>query len=761
MNLDDAKKQIQAYIKSNKALPLIVDVQTKQGLSDIIDYFRVGNNDFLNLESLCNPDDVLKLDELFNTVSRNTGTLFITRLTGYLKLIGEDETRKTLNTLVKKSITGHVVVLTYQCRNYLKFSDPRVLEHRTVLIIDEAPDKVANICLISPELAGAFSGAYNGIEKVGIAVEKSNRDTVYIATNAHSSDFPKSAYPISQLSSGYDILLDKDSRTSIVPESFGTPEQWSLALQKMGNKGNWSSVIEAEFGSELHLSHSLEGYYRFDANKKWLYFIALSICGVRDNEYLRMAVNSVSKSEELIRSIMRSILTVDKASKDFTSLYRQRKEIIRGLSDHLSEFISYCKVISIKGEDAIYYLTDSSQPEKERIISWLSVYGKNYTAAKLREILKTVYPDFAKYLAKYRFKNVLLDSYFENYKYQKTTNQILPSFEAIVDEQTAKLDFVTALKPRASVVDKLDAVNSRAYFFDALGVEYLGFIQEKSNEYGLATNIVCARCELPSITPYNKEFVKALTDKGCPVYDIKELDEIKHHGEDNFDYEKEKTPIYLIRELEIIDELLKKIRAGILSEQFDKAIILSDHGASRLAVLHETENKWVMATQGEHSGRCCKISEIDSKPDYAIEENGYWVLVNYDRFQGSRKANVEVHGGASLEEVTVPIIEITQKQSNIEAFIIDTSKVINLGAKEHAIIKIFVAIKSNNISIKMDDCFYDAEATDEPFVYAIDLPGYSKKGTYSFDIYNGSSVLSIGQRFEIKKKGMSTVDLFN
>ena len=41
------------------------------------------------------------------------------------------------------------------------------------------------------------------------------------------------------------------------------------------------------------------------------------------------------------------------------------------------------------------------------------------------------------------------------------------------------------------------------------------------------------------------------------------------------------------------------------------------------------------------------------------KENGYWVLANYDRFKGGRPANIEVHGGATLEEVTVPVIEIT------------------------------------------------------------------------------------------------------
>ena len=44
MNLNDAKKRIQAYLCSNKTWPLLVDVQTKSDKSEIIDYFKVGEN---------------------------------------------------------------------------------------------------------------------------------------------------------------------------------------------------------------------------------------------------------------------------------------------------------------------------------------------------------------------------------------------------------------------------------------------------------------------------------------------------------------------------------------------------------------------------------------------------------------------------------------------------------------------------------------------------------------------------------------------
>ncbi|MBQ9497355.1 MAG: hypothetical protein IJR52_07260, partial [Selenomonadaceae bacterium] len=70
---------------------------------------------------------------------------------------------------------------------------------------------------------------------------------------------------------------------------------------------------------------------------------------------------------------------------------------------------------------------------------------------------------------------------------------------------------------------------------------------------------------------------------------------------------------------------------------------------------------------GEHGGRCCKVNALDEKPNCATEENGYWVLANYDRFSGGRIGSVEVHGGATLEEVLVPVIEFSVENFASEA----------------------------------------------------------------------------------------------
>lgn len=565
---------------------------------------------------------------------------------------------------------------------------------------------------------------------------------------------------VTQLSNGYDILCSKDSRIKNVPESFGNATQWNGLLKSMGSS-DFSFVIEDQFGPITGLVECVKHYPSYSDEKKWLYYIALAILGAKKNSYLTHAIATSTNYKDIPRALFRSILTLDRKDEDFLKYYEERKDILKSYKSFLNEAVDFCKVVSSKQEDAIYYLTDLTQPEKEKVIDWLDRYGNKYSTAELINILNVVFPDIAAYLSTYRFKKDLLNTYFEQYKYQKVINKILPSFEVIVEEQALELDFVSVLQPRTQIFDKVDLNGAHAYFFDALGVEYLGYIQTKCNEYGLSVNITCGRSELPSLTCYNKDFLQVCQEKGCPISDIKELDEIKHHGEDSFDYEKMKTPIYIIRELEIIDNLLKKIQVAILNGQYEKAVIVSDHGASRLAVLHETENIWQMETSGVHSGRCCPKNEINTKPDFAIEESGYWVLANYDRFKGSRKANVEVHGGASLEEVTVPIIEITRKIDGVEAFILEEYKIVELAAMEIPVLRIFVGIISNNIIMKINDKYYDAVATGDKYIYEIKLPDCTRKGLYSAEIINGSDILSADNLFEVKKKGLKEVSLFD
>ena len=83
-----------------------------------------------------------------------------------------------------------------------------------------------------------------------------------------------------------------------------------------------------QFWVENNLLHVISEYPKFDVEKRWLYYIALLICGVKNNDYLKLALNKTSKSSELIKNIFRSVLDIDWKSENYQKLYRQRKSLL-------------------------------------------------------------------------------------------------------------------------------------------------------------------------------------------------------------------------------------------------------------------------------------------------------------------------------------------------------------------------------------------------------------------------------------------------
>lgn len=154
-------------------------------------------------------------------------------------------------------------------------------------------------------------------------------------------------------------------------------------------------------------------------------------------------------------------------------------------------------------------------------------------------------------------------------------------------------------------------------------------------------------------------------------YKEERLDDIKHHDKGGYFFTTDETPIHLASELQVIRDAVDRAAMELALHTCKSFVIASDHGASRLAVIKKQFEKYETDTQGEHSGRCCKKFD-GCDLENVEEENGYIILKDYGRFKGGRKANVEVHGGASLEEIIVPVITLTLK-SQAEILIIVTN----------------------------------------------------------------------------------------
>jgi hypothetical protein len=369
--------------------------------------------------------------------------------------------------------------------------------------------------------------------------------------------------------------------------------------------------------------------------------------------------------------------------------------------------------------------------------------------------LKDIYPALDEYLHTYSFTGVkgdLLTDYFAEYKRLKLTNRLTPEFhERVRGLAVDGSRPYNSLKTRGEVLDSIGKANAALYWVDALGAEYLGYIQSRAKTLGLKITVHTVRANLPTITSFNSDFYETWSGEKAQT---KRLDEVKHDGEQDFNYQTIKTPVHLAEELRIVDTVLEWVKTKLTGKNADKVIIVSDHGASRLAVINEQECKWEMASKGKHSGRCCPCSEADVKSEYATEENGFWVLANYDRFKGGRKASVEVHGGATLEEVVIPLFEVSLFNNKIE--ISNTTPITAASFKKNAEIVLFSTTALKNVSVRVLGRQYTSVAVGNN-KHKIALPDIKRAQKYTADVFEGDNL--IGQvEFDVQRESGKTKD---
>lgn len=760
MTTKELYDKIEKYLSSDSHLPIIVDLPSAHELSEFKMHFNVGSNQFLEAYSFAAKDNLPNISRLLDAITHQANTTFLTGISVALKLLGVSETKQFFGKFLSLDTMGKLVLVTTRCADYLSFTDPRIKASNRVLIVslDELVP-TPSILFVSKKLKESLSSSVDGLHKLVAAYETFPGDELTVVTSKTKGDFPDTLIPIREYNSSYDVLSRSIPELNGAEFQWGDEKQWEYLHRALKNRNSWDDYLMREFGGLHNLPNCFNMYASYSPSSRWGHFLALKVCGAKGNEYLSYVISNTNRYADFVPNLYNLILDFDVTSKRFDSLYRERRNILKYLPE---EYLAgeFCKLVGGKGENALYYLTDSTDVERRMLLSTIAQYRGTFTIDKLQKAVEVVSPNLYAYLKKVNIKTDWFTRYFELYKYSKLTNFISEEMLAMVDEQAIKREYNKYFVPRATVVSKLSKENAIVYFVDAMGVEYMGYLQEQLYKRNLIGNIQYGRCNLPSITCMNKEFVTDFQNANVVVRGVKSIDEIKHDGVMTFDYTSEKLPIHLFAELAEIDNILKNVETDLASGNYKHVYLISDHGASRLAVINEHENKWEVSEKGQHSGRCCPKSEISDKPDQATEENDFWCLANYDRFRGGRKANVEVHGGATLEEVIVPIVDITQPSADLKCWIDKDSKTVTASFKKNALVRLYISEDFDDVKALVDGKFYDVQKTDFKYYYSVEMPDVKKSGTHTMDVYVNNSIIAQGLTFDVKKEGANERKFF-
>jgi hypothetical protein len=684
----------------------------------------------VRVSDYCRNDDKLPdIDEALEylttaDVNANSKKMVVVGLGEYLALRGNKEAERVLSRLKELKLgTAKAVLLLRGITAQVKELqiDPR-FDERRYSISDQA-DCDLSITLASPSVG---LSATAGLKALLRRLETGECGNIVVRTAINLDDALFTVHKISDAYEGVRFICHGFN----LPRLCGNEEQWTVLLTELTqNSGSFEDVLE-QHGFNDGLDADFYGRVAGLEYRNWLYFIVLKIkVSTLSNSYLRFVLEKTSQFDDFKRNVLNAIIDVVHTDRRFYSYYMERKElVVKFPESDIADFVINNRKNT---KESIYRLTDNTKTEREEIIAWVARNGIPSQLAK-------VYPAFSAYLEQYIFNcgnlSKLLTDYFEAYKRQKVSNTLENDFLAKVEDFALNRKF-NRLPTRNEIIDGLSKTDTYLLWLDALGVEYLAFISNLARAHGLSLSIYIARSELPTITSINRGFFDDWQESNKEKCD--ELDEIKHSEAGGYNFENNELPIHLVKELDIIVKVIDKAATELALRHYKRFLIVSDHGASRLAVLHRKEEKYETDTKGEHSGRCCKLFEPYDLP-FAAEENGYLVLADYGRFKGSRAANVEVHGGASLEEVVVPVIELTLKNGSITVSLVEPSVTVDFRAG--TAITLFSNTTLKDVSIILNGIRYSAVGIDDNH-YKVALPDIKRAGEYPADVYAGDDLV--------------------
>lgn len=724
----------------------------------------------------CQPNGLPDVDAVIS-IARGPDNYALIGLSQALMFRSANVLGKKLDEVLGCSIHGHGIVLLDHCEQALQvFLNRDIRLKRRVVLMDGDASPLPRIVFAKTkeECIGSkpflvFPDLLANLEKLTDR-QRDTTPTLTLVSSFPVEMFKNAVYSVKASAGVYEALASKYSDVAgAMKESYGTEDQWIWFASKIEGKGSFYALVNKEFGSVDGLpEHLQEVWESSDKKKQWLLWLSLKSFRKRqDNRYLTMVLAGCDTFDSFVEQAYLDFADLDISDPLFQQYYGERKKLLGMLPENLPLVDQYCTKVGRYLKNEVFYLTDRSMQEKNKFVQCLSLY--DYTPEEIADAALSMSKHLNLYIQDFVFDATNtklpesdsgfrkeLTAYFREYKLQKLTNRISPEFLEKVDKYAQSPRPYNKLQPRSSIISHMNREKMQCYFFDALGVEYLAFILAKCKEYGLLPEVMIGRCELPSITTNNKEFLKLFANEDCKK--IEELDEVKHHSL-FYDYRKCEYPLHLFEELDIIDKHLRKIHSSLVEGVIEKALIVADHGASRLAVRYGRELDSTIKldeSNGEHSGRCC-LADEDPKLPFAAYEGGFAVLANYQRFKGGRQANVEVHGGASLEEVVVPIITLTKRPVDMEICFVNSD--ILLKPRTDVELVLYFSIPLNKPRLLIDGDFYDGTFLKDGKHASFKIKKIRRSGEYSAEVYDGSRQLFVNLKFKAQKQ-THEVDLF-
>lgn len=716
----DAIDAVKAYLKGTAAKPFLVAFDAAADLKALRDAFpscaTVRLSDFCAV-----PESFPDVDGLCVRLAEMNGGAILLGVGEYAAIVDDEEVVRRFLDFTADGL--RLVVPLWRGHGFLareEKADPRIRGRRTAAFAPSG--RHWSVRVFKKGLVGEVDA--HGFKGILRRLESGCESPMSAETDVR----PLNGDWCRIVDSAYEVYKERNPQ-SLISEGTFTEDQWKTFLDA-------KRIPEDGLTSADTLRRFLEQ-------------------GTNGDSYLAYAVSKTARHADWRHVVLSAILDVPVDDANFMPLYAARKKLLpQFAADDMAEFLREARGVMPEAARHVRYLTDATAAEREEIVRIVAEAGE------MPEAVETVYPALWEYAREFRFScgeiSTTLNAYFRDYKRQKILGRIEPQFmESVRELAEDRPQF--ALPTRESVLEGIGAKNAALCWVDALGCEFLGFIQSAARRLGMKVKVTAARAKLPTLTSVNRAFYDEWPGEKLPPEP--RLDKIKH-GDFDFPHGDAATvhaAYGLPHELDVMEETMRSIAAWLRKKPAGKVVLTSDHGATRLAVMADCETVWEMPEKGKHGGRCCRKSEFDGDlpPCSTESDDEKWhVLAGYDRFKGGRKGDVEVHGGATIEEMVVPVVELQLMEADVR--IRPVKDVIRVTFRDKEVELAFVcSARLSSPALELGGVRHCAKADGDGGRYVASIPKPAA-GQHVAQVYDGDtcvgelrfSVVSGGVRIE-------------
>lgn len=229
MKLEECFERIDKYMASSDKYPRFINVNNTNDMNAVSSHFNVGGTLFVKSEDFAKRDNCISEAKLLNFLEKVTQNIFLTGMTGFYKLLGQEKLKQILNKLASTTYKAKIVVLCYQCVNELKFSDTRSADR--VYSIEGTPDPITTLIFGESVTSNEISSV-DGIHKIAEYIEHNNSPYLIVKTQKRKVDFKSSMLSINEQGNAYQQLCELDSDILSVDSNVGSMEQWGICPQR-------------------------------------------------------------------------------------------------------------------------------------------------------------------------------------------------------------------------------------------------------------------------------------------------------------------------------------------------------------------------------------------------------------------------------------------------------------------------------------------------------------------------------------------------